>query len=262
MTAINACIALLGRDLTAIRRSRSQLYSSMVTPLFLLVLLGVGVSRGLEPSTLPAGNFTAYLMAGTVVTTAVFASTFSGASYYRDRDTGMLRMILASPLSPRVLLAGKSLAAVVVGSAQALLVLGVATPFVDLSWQYGTGAGVALAILVVVLLNLLLAGAAQSMATRVSTMQGFHLVMNLVLFPLLFVSGAFFPIDSLPLWLKLIAWANPITYGVDALQVVMYAEDTGGFIGLPIDLAVLAGVAVAVYAFGLIRLPRLTWSGQ
>ncbi len=94
MSAFGACIALLSRDLTAIRRSRSQLYSSMVTPLFLLVLLGVGVSRGLEPSTLPAGNFTAYLVAGTVVTTAVFSSTFSGASYYRDRDSGIDSVIV------------------------------------------------------------------------------------------------------------------------------------------------------------------------
>ncbi len=262
MIAVKACIALLGRDLTAIRRSRSQLYSSMVTPLFLLVLLGVGVSRGLEPSTLPAGNFTAYLVAGTVVTTAVFSSTFSGASYYRDRDTGMLRMILASPLSPRVLLAGKSLAAVVIGAAQASLVLAAATPFVDLKWQYGTAVGITLAILVVVIVNLLLAGAAQTMAIRVRTMQGFHLVMNLVLFPLLFVSGAFFPIDSLPIWLKVVALANPLTYAVDALQLAMYAEDAGGFIGLPIDLAVLSILAVLIYAVGLTRLPRLTWSGQ
>lgn len=262
MTAIGACLALLARDLTAVRRSRSQLYSSMVTPLFLLVLLGVGVSRGLEPSTLAAGNFTAYLVAGIVVTTAVFSSTFSGASYYRDRDTGMLRMILASPLSPRVLLTGKSLAAVVIGTAQALLVLAIATPFVDLAWQYGIGAGIGIAIVVVILMNLLLAGAAQSMATRVSTMQGFHLLMNLVLFPLLFVSGAFFPIDSLPLWLKLVAWANPLTYGVDALQVAMYAEDTDGFIGLPIDFAVLGSVAVLVYVLGLVKLPRLTFSGR
>ena len=86
---MSAAITIAARDLSAIVRSRSQLYSSMLTPLLFLVFLGNGVSKGLEPANLPAGNFTAYLVAGTVVMTSVFSSTFSSASYYRDRDSGL-----------------------------------------------------------------------------------------------------------------------------------------------------------------------------
>ncbi len=254
--------ALAARDLRAVLRSRSQLYSSILTPLLILLFLGTGVSHGLQPTNLPAGDFTAYLVAGVVVMTSVFSSTFSSASYYRDRDTGMLRALLVTPQPARAVLLGKSLAGVVIGTVQALVVLAIAAPLTDLSWQYGYARGILLALGVVLLLNLVLAGLAQTLATRIETMQGFHLLMNLVLFPLLFFSGAFFPIADLPVWLEVLAYANPLTYAVDAIHLAAYARDTADFIGLWIDLPVLAALALASSFSGLARLPRVTWSGQ
>ncbi len=262
MRAAAVAWAIAARDLWAVARSRSQLYSSVLTPLLFLVFLGNGVSHGLEPSRLPAGNFTAYLVAGTVVMTSVFSSTFSSASYYRDRDSGVLRLLLSSPHDARTIMLGKSLAALLIGVGQALVVLLVAAPFVDFGWQHGMAAGVALALGAVVLLNLMLTGLAQALATRVHSMQGFHLVMNLALFPLLFFSGAFFPVEGLPAWMKVLAYVNPLTYAVDALQLATYATGSEGFIGYGVDFAVLAGLGVAVYALGFSRLPTLTWSGK
>jgi ABC-2 type transport system permease protein len=234
----------------------------MFTPLLILLFLGTGVSEGLQPANLPGGNFTAYLAAGIVVMTCVFSATFSSASYYRDRDSGLLRMLLSSPHGPRSLLFGKSLAGMVIGLVQGLAVLAVAALFVDFEWQYGLLPGFLMAAAAIALLNVLLAGVAQAMAARIQTMQGFHLLMNLALFPLLFFSGAFFPIDDLPVWLELLARINPLTYAVDALLLAAYAPGTEGFIGPAIDFTVLAILAAAVYALGLARVPRLTWSGE
>ena len=259
---MSAVVVIASRELRNVARSRSQLYSSMLTPLLFLVFLGNGVSSGLEPANLPAGNFTAYLVAGVVVMTSVFSSTFSSASYYRDRDSGFLRMLLSSPHHPRTLLLGKSLASLVIGATQGLIVLLVAAPFVDFQWQYGIAQGIGIAIAAVVLLNLMLTGLAQALASRIQSMQGFHLLMNLALFPLLFFSGAFFPIDGLPAWLQVLAYANPLTYAVDALELAAYADSRETFIGLPIDFAVLGVLAMGVYALGLARTPRLTWSGS
>src|SRR3990172_11991035 len=130
MSAAAACAALLQRDIRAVLRSRSQLYSSMLFPLMLL---------------------------------------------------------------------GKALAGVSIGGVQALAVLAVAAavPSIDLEWQYGA-AGAVLAVAGVLLLALLLNGFAPVVAARIRTLQGVHLVMNLVLFPLLFFSGAFFPLEHLP----------------------------------------------------------------
>ncbi len=262
MNAIPAVVTMAQRELLNIARSRSQLYSSILTPLLFLVFLGNGVSSGLEPANLAAGNFTAYLVAGTVVMTSVFSSTFSSASYFRDRDSGVLRLLFSTPHHPRVILLGKSFASLVIGVVQALVVLAVAAPFVEFEWRYGLLAGFLVAVAAVVLLNLMLTGIAQAFASRIQSMQGFHLLMNLALFPLLFFSGAFFPIDGLPVWLRLMALANPLTYAVDAMQLAAYAASGEGFIGLPIDFAVLGLVAVLVYALGLSRIPKLTHSGQ
>ena len=106
----------------------------------------------------------------------------------------------------------------------------------------------------VLLLALLLNGFAQVVASRIRTMQGFHLVMNLVLFPLLFFSGAFFPLEDLPTWLKVLATANPLSYAVDLLRTAVYADGSGYF-GLPLDVAVLATLAAAAFLWGIGRRP-------
>jgi ABC-2 type transport system permease protein len=261
VSAVAASAALFERDIRAVARARSQLYSSILTPLLLLVFLGTGVSEGLEPSNLSAGNFTAYLVAGVVVMTSVFSATFASASYYRDRDSGILRMFLSSPNSPRAILFGKSLAGVLIGSVQSVVVLLVAAPFVEFEWQYGILPGIGIAVASVVLLNVMLGGFAQAMASRIQTMQGFHLLMNLALFPMLFFSGAFFPVEGLPAWLEVLARLNPLSYAVDALLLAAYADGTSGYFGLAIDFVVLSALAVGAYGLGLARMPRLTWSG-
>jgi ABC-2 type transport system permease protein len=140
-------------------------------------------------------------------------------------------------------------------------VLAVAAPWVDFGWQHGVAAGLFLAVAAIILLAVFLAGLAQALASRIETMQGFHLLMNLVLFPLLFFSGAFFPVANLPTWLEVLARVNPLSYAVDALLLATYAESGDGFFGLWQDFAVLGGLAVAVFALGLARVPQLTWSG-
>ena len=184
-----ACGALLERDLRAFLRSRSQVYSSLLLPLMLLAILGTGVSDGLKPTSaiIRDGDYVSYLAPGMIAMTALFSSTFSSSSFYRDRDSGLLRTLLASPHDPRTILLGKSLAAMLIGSLQALaiLVIAVLIPGIDFAWQYGWAAGTGLVVAGVLTLNLLLSGFALAVSTRIRSMQGFHLVMNLVLFPLL-----------------------------------------------------------------------------
>jgi ABC-2 type transport system permease protein len=211
------------------------------------------VSEGLEPRVVR--DYVTFLVPGTVVMTALFSSTFSSASYYQDRDSGMLKTFLASPNPPAAILLGKSASSIVIGGAQAALVLLIAAliPAIDFSWRHGVVTGVLLAVATIVLLNVLLSGLAQLIASRIRTMQGFHLVMNLVLFPLLFLSGAFFPLDGLPLWLEAIGRANPLSYAVDLLHVAVYARDDEDFLGAAVDLPVLAALAAGLLWLGLTR---------
>jgi ABC-2 type transport system permease protein len=257
MSTISAVTALVARDLRAFRRSRSQLYSSVLFPLMLLAILGAGVSEGLDPRNVD--DYTTFVAPGMVVMTALFSSTFSSASYYQDRDCGIFKVFLASPHPVRVILVGKTLSSVLIGGAQALLVLVIAAavPAIDFDLSYGVAGSIAIAVVAIVLLNLFLSGVAQLLASRIGSMQGFHLVMNLVLFPLLFFSGAFFPLDELPAWLKLLAAINPLSYGVDLLRLALYNGDGDSFFGLPLDLAVMSALAAAAFWFGTGRHPDL-----
>src|SRR3989304_3187089 len=118
MSAAAACAALLPRDVRAVLRSRSQLYSSMLFPLMLLAILGTGVSEGLDPTLVRDGDYASFLVPGTISMTVLFSSTFSSASYYQDRECGLLRVLLASPHEPQVILLGKALAGVSIGGGQ------------------------------------------------------------------------------------------------------------------------------------------------
>jgi ABC-2 type transport system permease protein len=251
--------ALLARDLRAFVRSRSQVFSSLALPLMLLGILGVGISDGLEPTLVRNGDYVTFLVPGIMVMTALFSSTFSSASFYQDRDSGMLKVLLVSPHSPVAILIGKSLGAVVIGSVQAVAVLAIAAaiPAIDLHWQYGVIPSLLLALLAIAALNVLLSGLAQLLASRIRTMQGFHLVMNIVLFPLLFFSGAFFLLNDLPGWLHGLALANPLTYPVDLLQLSLYADSSHGFVGVGIDLAVLLALAIVLFGWGIRRHPMI-----
>ncbi len=253
MSQLSAIAALMSRDLRAFFRSRSQLYSSVLFPLMLLAILGTGVNDGLDPKNIR--DYVTFLTPGMIAMTAVFSSTFSSASYYQDRDSGILKVLLASPHSRRVVLLGKTLSAVVIGAAQALLVLAVAAaiPAVHFQWQYGVAGSLLAALFAIVALNLFLSGLGQLLASRIHSMQGFHLVMNLVLFPFLFFSGAFFPLTDLPVWLNLLGRIYPLSYGVDMMHLALYADGSGGYFGLPLDIAVLTLLAAAVFYFGTNR---------
>ena len=257
---INASLALMIRDLRAVARSRSQLYSSLLFPLMLLALLGTGVSSGLSPSSprILDGDYTSFLAPGMIAMTAMFSSTFSSAGFYRDRESGLLRAMLASPHNPQTILFGKALGSILIGTVQALvvLVLAVIIPGIDLAWQFGWLGGAATVVITVLALNFMLAGLSLLLAVRVRTMQGFHLIMNLVLFPLFFLSGAFFPLDTVPTWLEVIGYINPMTYAVDLLHYASYADSPDGLIGPLIDGLVLGGLALLMFAVGLRRAPR------
>ncbi len=253
MNQIDVVAALVMRDLKSFARSRSQLYSSVLFPLMLLAILGTGVNDGLDPRNIK--DYVTFLTPGMIVMTALFSSTFSSATYYQDRDSGMLKVLFASPHPQRLILLGKTLSAVIIGAAQALLVLGIAAaiPAINFNWQYGVLGSLALSVFAIVLLNLLLSGIGLLLASRIGSMQGFHLVMNIVLFPFLFFSGAFFPLNNLPEWLKILGRINPLSYGVDMMHLALYADGSDGYFGLPIDFAVLTILAVAVFYLGTSR---------
>ena len=185
-------------------RSRSQLYSSIFTPLLFLVFLGNGVSDGLVAarSSAPATSPPTSSPGSVVMTIRVLVDLLQRLVLPRPRHRHPAHVPVVAALARASILFGKSLAGVVIGSVQALVVFAGSGAVRRLRLAVRRHPGRPHRLATIVLLNVMLGGLAQVLASRIQTMQGFHLMMNLALFPLLFFSGAFFPVDNLPMWLE------------------------------------------------------------
>ena len=254
MRTVDAVAALLVRDLRGFFRSRSQLYSSVFFPLMLLAILGTGVSEGLDPRNID--DYTTFLTPGMIVMTALFSSTFSSATYYQDRDSGILRVLFASPHSQRVILLGKTLSSVVIGIAQALIVLGVAAaiPAINFDWQYGVLQSIALTV----------AGgrAAQPLPIRAGPDARVAHPFDAGL-----PSGDEPRAVPVPVLLRRVLSARSaavlaedprphqpaVVRGRSDAGFALRRDGSDGYFGVPVDLAVLAVLAVAVFYLGTSR---------
>jgi len=207
------------RDVRRFVRDRPRMIGSLTQPtLFLLILgtgLGHGLSRGFRTAATGGGEgYMAFIFPGIVAMTILFTSAFSAISVIWDREVGFLKEVLVAPVSRWAVTLGKVLGGATVAVMQGCLMLLLA-PI----------AGVPLSVATVVALlplMFLVAFAMTAMglaaAARMRSMQGFTVIMNFMVLPIFFLSGAMFPIEGLPTWMDVLVHADPLTYGVDALR--------------------------------------------
>ena len=205
------------RELIRFFRTRSRILSSFIQPILFLFVLGYGMST-LVGST--AGfDFKKFLFPGIVAMTVVSTAISSAISIVWDREFGFLREMLVAPVSRSALVAGKTLGGASIATVQGTIML-VLAPLIGvrLTW---------LVVVQVIGLELLMAVALTAfgvfVAARIQRMEGFSVVMQLLLFPMLFLSGALFPLSGLPGWLTVITRINPLTYAVAPLRQVVFA---------------------------------------
>jgi ABC-2 type transport system permease protein len=254
------------REVVRFLREPSRVASAVATPLLFWLLLGSGFSGAfrLPASAGGAGgaaeggvDFLTYFYPGTVVLVLLFAAIFSTISLIEDRREGFLQGVLAAPVSRLGVAGGK-----VAGGATLAWVQGAA--FLALAPVAGVpltlGSAVAAAG-VLALLAVQLAAVGFVCAWRVSSVQGFHAVMNLLLIPLWLLSGAFFPPSSAPPWLAAVMQANPLTYGLAAFNGTLFAGAAGGGAGMTTAAGLPApGPSLAVTAVLTAAAFALAWA--
>jgi ABC-2 type transport system permease protein len=205
------------RELIRFERTRTRILSGLIQPVLFLVVLGYGMS-GLVGTT--AGfDFKKFMFPGIMAMSVVTTAIFSGVSIVWDREFGFLREMLVAPTSRASLALGKTAGGATVAAVQGTIML-ILAPLV----------GVRLTPLLVVQiigLELLMAIALTAfgvfVASRIQKMEGFQVVMQLLLFPMIFLSGALFPLNGLPGWLRVLTHINPLTYAVAPLRQVVFA---------------------------------------
>jgi ABC-2 type transport system permease protein len=227
---------LVVRDVLRFWRQRGRMLSSLMAPIVILIVFGDGYGALLR-----AGDeYRKFLLGGMVLQSMIFSANISASSLIWDREFGFLKVVAMAPVPLRHLALGK-----IVGAAVQAVMHGVvflfAAPLIGI-WMGPLEFMAALGVTFVLALGL--AGLAMTVASRTRTYEDFNAVMLFFSIPMLFMSGAHFPVMELPDWLKYVAMANPVTYGVDALKHLFIAEDAMGRwtpdFSLGLDLGVLA----------------------
>jgi ABC-2 type transport system permease protein len=237
VSAWSAVHGIVARDLARTTRQTSRLLGGVARPFMWLVLVGTGygaIAR-LEHG-LPYQEF---VFPGIVVMAALFGGTLTAISTVYDREFGMLRLMLASPAGVPAILLGRALAATLVGTFQGGIVLAFAPAILTVTPERWLGA---LGVLAVV--SAMSATLGLLVAARLRSVENFAGVINVLLFPLLFLSGALYPTEGLPPVLRAAARANPVSYAVDGLRHVLHqpAEFPAA-----VDAAAVVGATLAAF---------------
>ena len=237
------------RELLRFVADRSRLISSFMFPLIFLIVFGAGFSRivgRLEGDV----NFIQFIYPGIIAMTVVMSSLFAGTSVVVDREYGFLKEVLVAPLSRVGIILGKALGGSLTALIQGTIMLAIA-PLVGLSISPLLVLQLLPTLLV---LSLSLSGLGILMATRMRSQQGFQFLMQLMVFPLIFLSGVFFPVQGVPTWLQIVAKFNPLTYGVDAIrQIFLGPRASGSVVELPGSEMISTGVILFNHPMGIIE---------
>jgi len=213
------CMTLMRREVVRFLRQRSRVIGALGTPLVFWVLAGSGLSRSFSPGGgTAAGGYAEYTFPGALAAILLFTSIFSMISIIDDRRDGFLQGVLASPAPRSAIVLGKVLGATALAVGQGTLFLMLAPPA---GIRLGL-VSVAITIAAMTLVAVAVTSLGFWMAWRMESTQGFHAVMNLVLMPMLVLSGAFFPPQGAAGWMHKIMLANPMTYCVTLLREALY----------------------------------------
>jgi ABC-2 type transport system permease protein len=202
-------------------------------PLLYLLILGQGIANGMTINRAPGVSYLQFMFPGILGMSVLFTSMFSAVSIIWDREFGFLKEVLVAPVSRRAVALGKVLGGATVAVFQATVMVVVA-PFAGI---YPSPRMAVEVLLLCFLIGVAMTSLGTAIAARMRSMQAFQMIMNFLVMPLYFLSGAMFPLTSAPDWMQTLMVLDPLTYGVDALRhVVLSGVDS------PVGSARLAGL--------------------
>ena len=238
-SGLMAMIALTRRELIRITRQPSRVAVAMGTPVVIWLMLAAGLGGAIQLGD-GAGGYATYLAPGMASMVIVFTAIFAAMSLIEDADAGFLQSALTSPAPRWSLIGAKILGPGGIGWIQAALLL----PAVFLIGASVTAQGMLLALLALMFMSIGLTGLCLAMAWRISSAQGFHGVMNILLMPMWVLSGSVMPLDGAAGWLRTIMLINPLTWPTSVMR------DALG-VGASTDAAIMWPLTIGFAVFGV-----------
>ena len=239
--------ALWLREFKVFLREKSRLIASIFTPLLWLFVIG----SGLGSTNLQIGaDYQKFIFPGIICMSVIFTSVFFGSYIIWDRKFDFLKSVMVAPSNRITVFVGKTLGGMTTSLFQVAIILII-----------GMGLGInynALSFLQIVSIVLILSFSLTSLGltfgSYIESLEGFQLIVSFVVFPLFFLSGALFPIDNLPDWLKIITHIDPATYSVDAIRNSILHLGTYSF---ELDLAILLLFTLFITLVGIFSFKRM-----
>lgn len=255
------------RELLRYKGDRLRIVTSLFQPVLFLFVLGGGLSH-LAAGGTEGVDLRTFIFPGALAMAVMFTAIFSAASVVWDREYGFLREMLVAPVRRGSIVFGKCLGGATVASFQGLLVIALA-PLVHVPYRFEM---IATLVALQLLLAFMVTAFGVMAAVRVTQMQSFMALTQMLLMPLLFLSGALFPVVGLPRWLEVLNRLDPITYAVNPIRHVVFAQLSmsdaarqaldpgvtwfGWHVPFGVEIGVVAMCAVAMLSIAIAQFKR------
>jgi ABC-2 type transport system permease protein len=233
------------REIVRFYRQRARVVGVIASPLLFWVVIGSGFGTSFRSGQASGGqHYLNYFYPGTLVMIVLFTSIFSMMSLIEDRNEGFLLSVLVAPVPRAAIVLGKVMGGTTLAAIQGLIFL----VFAPLIGVHLTLSSLGLIVLTVFLVAFALTALGFAIAWPMDSTQAFHAIINLFLIPLWLLSGALFPLSGASVWMRAIMYANPLTYGVEALRTLMYPGAPSTF---SLTASILTLVLFALFMFGM-----------
>jgi ABC-2 type transport system permease protein len=237
------------REVKRYLRSRPQIIASLAQPLLYLLVLGFGLGAVFQNA--GQGSYIQFIGPGVIGMGILFTSIFSGIGLLWDRQFGFLKETLVAPVPRLQIMAGRTLGGATIAMIQGTLVLVVC---MIAGFRPQGVAAIPMALMFMALTAIVFAALGTAIGSTLKDMQGFQLIMNFMVMPIFFLSGALFPLSNLPTALTVATRLDPMAYGVDGLRASFIGLSQ---IGVATDVVVLAIVATLFLALGARAFSRI-----
>lgn len=214
--------AMWQREVLRFVRDRTRIVISIAQPLLYIVVFGSGVAELIASATRGAVNYGQFTFAGAIVMAVIFTAVTSALSIVWDRRAGFLKAILVTPVSRTAVALGKIAGSATAGLLQGLVLLPVAAL---LGFRLHVDQLLVLVGLML-LLALMMGALGLVLAAWQRTFEGFQMLLNFLLMPMFFLSGAFFPLQAVPPWMRWLSRVDPLTFAVDGIRTTLLRYDT------------------------------------
>jgi ABC-2 type transport system permease protein len=232
-------------------RSRSRIIGSLGQPLLFLIAFGFGFGAIYKKA--GGGNYIQFLAPGIIVMSVLFTAVFSGIEIIWDRQFGFLKETMVAPVSRLTIMLGRTIGGATVAGLQGLIVF---TLTLLVGFRPQSILMLPVAALFVFIIALLFTSLGTAIGSMLEDMQGFQLIMNFLVMPIFFLSGALFPLQGLPTVMEIIIKFDPMTYGVDGVRGTLIGISNFGMMTDFIILSVITMILLGIgsYLFSKIQI--------